>query len=169
MVTQQIFLFSLFPARRPLLTCPQKSAENAAEKQRFDPENNDSKQRFAAETTIQNNDSTKNNVSQKIETLFLGKLTPVISRNNVSIKQRFEKQRFAAETTIRFGPIRGGQIAQKQRFTENRIVVFGRIVVLNRCFQGRIVVFLRRFLRISADMSKVAGSPKKVKIKKSVA
>ena len=44
-----------------------------------------------------------------------------------------------------------------------------RIVVLNRCFQGRIVVFLRRFLRISADMSKVAGSPEKVKIKKSVA
>ena len=74
MVTQQIFLFSLFPASRPVLTCPQKSAENAAEKQRFDPENNDSKQRFVAETTIQNNDSPKTTIRKQrfaeIESLF---------------------------------------------------------------------------------------------------
>ena len=67
------------------MTCPQKSAENAAEKQRFDPENNDSKQRFAAETTIQNNDSTKNNDSIFCESLFLGNLTPLNSENNDSI------------------------------------------------------------------------------------
>ena len=100
-VTQQIFLFSLFPARRPVLTCPQKSAENAAEKQRFalkttirkqrfDPENNDSKQRFDQKqrfkTTIHPNNDSKTTIRRKSNRCF-GQIDPLENpQNNDSLQ-----------------------------------------------------------------------------------